>query len=304
MKTALLMTDFRVRLRSKGKPAVRGVLWLTLVLSTAGAAAMVSLYAAPQEAPPTFEVASIKRDLTGERGGMFTLVPACHLERMTLRDLVIFAYQVHDFQVIGGPGWIDSDRYNVDAKAERPPALNQEWVNLQYRRLQALLHDRFNLTVHRETKELPVYELTVAKGGPKLQRPTCIARELGDRTIAPGEKPEDYCGLMGGGRTGIDASSSTMARFADFLARPLGRTVIDKTGISGEFQIHITYAMDTPTVPSPDGAGPRPSDSAAATDLRPDVFTALQQQLGLKLESAKGPVQVLIIDHVEKPSEN
>ena len=90
------------------------------------------------------------------------------------------------------------------------------------------------------------------------------------------------------------ASSTTMARFADFLSSPLGRTVVDKTGIIGEFRIDLSYTPDTPAVPS----------SGAAADRGPDIFTAIQEQLGLKLESVKGPVQVLVIDHVEKPSEN
>ena len=113
---------------------------------------------------------------------------------MTLKHLVTLAYRIHDFQVTGGPGWIDSERYNIDAKAEGAPSSNQEYVALQYRRLQTLLRDRFNLTIRRETKELPVYELTVAKGGPKLQPPKCVQREPGDFTIAPGK----YCGLMRG----------------------------------------------------------------------------------------------------------
>ena len=128
-----------------------------------------SAAAQPTAAPgPRFDVASIRRDASGEPGGLFTCIPNCHLERMTLKDLVITAYRVHDFQVAGGPGWIDSERYNIDAKAEGAPSFSQEYVALQYRRLQTLLHDRFNLTIHRETKELPVYELTVAKGGPEV----------------------------------------------------------------------------------------------------------------------------------------
>jgi uncharacterized protein (TIGR03435 family) len=277
-----------------------GIAAAALALSIA--TAIVSLYAAPQEAPPAFEVASIKRDVSGEPGGMFTCVPNCHLERMTLRDLVIFAYRVHDFQVTGGPGWIDSDRYNIDAKGEGPPSFNQGYVTLQYRRLQTLLRDRFNLAIHRETKELPVYELTVAKGGPKLQTPNCVQREPGDFTIAPGK----YCGLMGGSMAAgrLQASSTTMANLANFLSTMLSRTVVDKTGITGEFDFQLTFTPDTSAVPSPDVAGPRPAGGAAAADLGPDIFTAMREQLGLKLESAKGPVQVLIIDHVERPSEN
>lgn len=261
---------------------------------------------AQQTSELRFEVASIKRDVSGERNGMFTVVPACHLERRTLRDLVIFAYRVQDFQVTGGPGWVDSDRYNIDAKAGRPPAFDQEYVTLQYRRLQTLLRDRFNLTIHRETRELPVYELTVAKGGPKLQPPNCIQRELGDTTIAPGKTLRDYCGFSWGSLAGgrLQSSSTTMANLAHQLSRLLSRTVVDKTGITGEFRIQLTYTPDTPTVPSPDATGPRPADGAAAADLGPDFFTAMQEQLGLKLESTKGPVEFLVIDHVEKPDAN
>jgi len=279
-----------------------GMAAAALVASITGATAIVSLYAAPQEAPAAFEVASIKRDVSGERGGMFTCVPNCHLERMTLRDLVVFAYGVRDFQITGGPGWIDADRYNIEAKGEGPPSHSQEYVVLQYRRLQTLLRDRFRLTIHRETKELPVYELTVAKGGPKLQTPNCVQREPGDFTIAPGK----YCGLMGGSMASgrLQASSTTMSNLANYLSRMLSRTVVDKTGITGEFDFQFTFTPDTPAVPSADAAGPRPAGGAAAADSGPDIFTAMQEQLGLKLESAKGPVQVLVIDHAEKPSEN
>jgi uncharacterized protein (TIGR03435 family) len=271
-------------------------------LLLAGATAIVSLYAAPQEASPAFDVASIKRDVSGERGGMFTCVPNCHLERMTLRDLAILAYRVHDFQVTGGPGWIDSERYNIDAKSEGPPSFNQEYVTLQYRRLQTLLRDRFNLTIHRETKELPVYELTVAKGGPKLQQPNCVPREPGDFTIAPGK----YCGLMEGSLASgrLRASSAAMALLANFLSHMLSRTVVDKTGIAGEFDFQVIFTPDAPAVPSPDAAGPRPADGAAAADPGPNFFTAMREQLGLKLESAKGPVEILVIDRVERPSPN
>lgn len=249
---------------------------------------------AQQTSEPAFEVASIKRDVSGERNGIFTVVPACHLERRTLRDLVTLAWRVHDFQVTGGPGWIDSDRYNVDAKAEGPPSFSQEYVTLQYRTLQTLLRDRFNLRIHHETKELPVYELILAKGGPKLQPPTCIQRQPGDFTIAPGK----YCGLTGGSMASgrLQASGTTMANLAYNLSRLLNRTVVDKTGITGEFDLQLTFTPDRRTVPSP--------DSAAPAGPGPDFFTAMQEQLGLKLESAKGSVEVLVIDHVEKPDAN
>lgn len=275
-----------------------------LLALSSGAVSITSLHAAPQEPPPTFDVASIKRDVSGEPDMFFRIIPTLHLERVTLKALVIMAYRVHDFQVTGGPDWIDSDRYNIDAKGQPPSAVNLAYRDLQLQRLQTLLRDRFQLTIHRETKELPIYVLTVAKGGPKLHPPDCIQRPPGDYTIAPGKTSWAYCGLLGGGNGGIQASSTTMADFANWLSNPLSRTVVDKTGINGEFQIHLTYTPDLPAVPSPDAAGPSLADGAAAADLRPDIFAAIEEQLGLKLNSAKGPVEVITIDHVERPSDD
>jgi uncharacterized protein (TIGR03435 family) len=220
---------------------------------------------------------------------------------------VTFAYFVHDFQVSGGPGWINSDRYDIEAKADAPPAFNQEYRTLQLRRMQTLLQDRFKLALHRETKELPVYELTVAKGGPKkLPLPSCIQSDPGHLTIAPGKTIMDYCGFGGFPSRGrYQASSGSMAELADALGLPLGRTVVDKTGITGRFRMEFTFSPDSSPIPIPDGQGPgAPTNAAAIPDLGPDIFTALQEQLGLKLESGKGPVEVLVIDHVEKPFEN
>jgi hypothetical protein len=145
----------------------------------------------------------------------------------------------------------------------------------------------------------------LAAAGGELQPPNCIQREPGDTTIAPGKTGWDYCGLIGfTGRGRLQASSTTMAELANFLSFPLRRTVGDKTGITGEFRIQLTYTPDASTVPFANAAGPSPADASAAADLGPDIFTALQEQLGLKVESAKGPVEVLVIDHVERPSEN
>jgi uncharacterized protein (TIGR03435 family) len=280
------------------------ILAAALALSIAGATAIVSLYAATQEAPPAFEVASIKRNIGGEHINYRRPFPTLHVEGSTLKDLVISAYQVHDFQVTGGPVWIDSDLYNIDAKAEAHPVANQQFVTLQRRRLQTLLRDRFHLTIHRETKELPVYELTVAKGGPKLQPSNCVQRVTGDTAIAPGKTQSDYCGATGIGRSRIQGRGVSMAFLSDILSGLLSRTVVDKTGLKGEFQIQLTYTPVAPSVPSPDAAPPGRADGAATPDRGPDIFTAVQEQLGLKLQSGKGPVEVLVIDHVERPSEN
>jgi uncharacterized protein (TIGR03435 family) len=134
------------------------------------------------------------------------------------------AYQVHDFEVTGGPAWIDSDLYDIDAKAESPPTPSPQFANL------------FNLAIHRETRELPVYELTVAKDGLKVQPATCIQRVTGDTNIAPDKKQSDYCGPAGVGRGRIEASGAAMAFLADLLSRQLSRRVVDKTGIPGTFK--------------------------------------------------------------------
>ena len=279
-----------------------------LVLSIAGSTAIVSLHAAPQEAQPAFDVASIKRDVSGQPGPQYRMFPGLTVERATVRDLVRMAYWVQDFQVSAGPAWTNSERYNIEAKSEGKPVFSQEYRSLQLRRLQTLLRDRFKLALHRETKQLPIYELTVAKGGPKLQLPSCIQKEPGDLTIAlaPGKTMMDYCGFGGfTGRGGYEASNGSMAELAEALALPLGRIVVDKTGITGRFRIQLTFAPVASAIPFPDAPGPgNPPDAAPTADPGPDIFTALQEQLGLKLESAKGPVEVLVIDHVERPSEN
>jgi uncharacterized protein (TIGR03435 family) len=181
---------------------------------------------------------------------------------------------------------------------------SQEYRNLLLRRLQTLLRDRFKLSVHRETKELPIYELTVAKGGPKLQPPNCIEREPGDLAIAPGKAMMDYCGSGGfTGRGQYQASNGSTADLAGALSPVLGRSIADKTRVAGRFRILLTFSSDASTIPDVGGLG-APAAGAPAADLGPDIFTALREQLGLKLEPGKGPVEVIVIDRVEKPSEN
>jgi uncharacterized protein (TIGR03435 family) len=257
---------------------------LVLLLAAAGTAA-----AAPQETA-SFEVASIKPNVSG--AGNRTVRPSpgrLSIFNLTLKDLITFAYQVRDFQVSGGPGWINSDQYDIEAKAEGNPSQDQMRLMLQ-----ALLQDRFKLALHHDTKELPIYELTVAKGGLKLQplKPgDCIVFDR-DHPPAPGQKSSAYCGNLSNGRGSFDASNASMADIARMFSFQLGRVVVDKTGITGEFPVHLKFAPDEVAgVPPPADAGP-------------SFFTAVQEQLGLKVESAKGPVEVLIIDHAEKPSED
>jgi len=210
------------------------------------------------------------------------------------------AYDVKDFQLSGGPGWLSSDRYDLDAKATPTPG--REGMILQRRRLQNLLHERFNLTLHRETKVLPIYELTVAKAGLKIQPlkdGSCVPFDT-DKFRAPGADPMSFCGYGGFGRGFYEAASTSMAELADSLSMAVDRIVVDKTGIKGVFRVHLTYE----SMPRPLATTGDPGNAAPAVDSRPSIFTAVQEQLGLKLESTKGPVEVLVIDHAERPSEN
>jgi len=145
--------------------------------------------------------------------------------------------------------------------------------------MQALLADRFKLALHRDTKELPVYALTIARGGPKL-------------SASGGEFPR-----MRIGRGQIEAQKWTMAKFASDLARQLGRPVIDRTELAGTYDFKLEW---TPDESQPGSA--EPGGERTISVVGPSIFTALQEQLGLRLESTKGPVEILVVDHVEKPS--
>jgi bla regulator protein blaR1 len=305
-----LLRRIRRLLRQPEPPSQSAMLAVVLALLIAGAAAIVSLRAAPQEAQhpalsqPAFDVASIRPTPAGiDPGPRFGLGPRTHVESATLKGLVMLAYDVKDFQVSGGPGWTNSDRYDIDATVEgESRGTGPAYRTLVLRRLQTLLRDRFKLAVHRETKELPIYELVVAKGGFKLQpvkEGSCVPFDA-EKFRAPGSNPMDFCGYGGFGRGFYEASTVSMADLAYALPMVVGRTVVDKTGITGIFRIHLTYQFVSPPAGPPDAA----RDPAPADDAGLSIFTALQEQLGLKLESSKGPVEVLVIDHVEKPSEN
>jgi len=233
-----------------------------------------------------FEVASIKRNVSGSTDRLIRPTSGrLSVNNMTLKDLLTFAYEVRDFQISGGPGWINSDHYDIEAKTDGASAPKQ----MEEPMLQALLENRFSLKVHRETKELPVYELTVAKSGLKLQ-PTkegsCITRDP-NQQLARGQKQSDFCGFLGMGRGSLDATKGSMPDLAMAFSFILSRTVVDQTGLTEAFDVHLKFAPD------------QSADSA-----NPSIFTAVQEQLGLKLESGKGPVEVLVIDQVERPSEN
>ena len=238
------------------------------------------------DAKPSFEVATIKPsnpDTPGQsilvgRGGsnLFTTT------NTTVSDLITFAYGIHVRQVTGGPGWLETEKYDLSAKPDQPGIPNADQVRSM---LQKLLTERFELAFHRDKKELSAYTITLAKTGPKLTK-----SETG------GNLP----GFGGRGPGSIGVQNSTMAEFASFLqARILDRPVVDQTGLPGKFTFTLVWRPDQLATPGPN-APPLPAD----LESRSDIFTAFQEQLGLKLEATKAPVEVLFIERVEKPSAN
>jgi uncharacterized protein (TIGR03435 family) len=229
------------------------------------------------------------------------------MTNLALRRLILNAYGVQDYQLSGDPAWIASEHYDIQATTAGDTSVQQ----MEGPMLQVLLEERFKLTLHRETRQLPVYELAVGKGGAKLQLSTegsCTPYSVDappPPAPTPGQPNRTFCGLhlgVDGLNRILDGKGVTMAVFATNLSRnytsDLGRNVIDRTGLQGTFDISVKWSIDPPTVPVGPGA-------ATTQDLAgPSLFKALQDQLGLKLEPAKGPVEVLVIDHVEKPSAN
>jgi len=227
---------------------------------------------------------------------------------MPLKTLIAEAYHVKTFEVYGGPGWIGSDAYDIRAKPTvdpQPGATSKEaYANVQLM-LQTLLEDRYDLKVHRETKELPVYALVVAKGGLKLTPSDCVKPDSSSPPPpAPGQSPPAFCGNTRVSRSGqnlvLTGTGITTADLLRTLSRVTERTVIDKSGYTQPFNATLAWAPEQSgaSPPTPDGSAPLVDTTGAS------VFTALQEQLGLKLESTKGPVEVLVIDHVEKPTPN
>ena len=234
----------------------------------------------PSAKAPEFDVVSIKQDKAGSNSEVYhSELPLnrFHVENMSVKGMINIAYHMRLDLISGGPGWIDSKRYDVEAKADSLDLLNSPRPNpKQYDSMvQALLADRFKLVVHMETKESPVYELSVAKGGSKLHE------------SKPGEQTS-----YGANFGDIDAESLSIATLADLISQQLNRTIVDKTGLTGRYDIKLKWASDLP--PAGD----------SALDTAPGLSTALQEQLGLKLTSTKGPVQTLVIDRVELPSDN
>jgi uncharacterized protein (TIGR03435 family) len=197
---------------------------------------------------------------------------------VTVLILMIAAYDVQNYQIAGAPSWLGNQFYEIAAKADGESTPTQAELRQMF---QKLLADRFQLKIHRETRELPVYALIVGKDGPLMRE----------------SSPDTRYSRMIPGTGQWKVSKVDMARLARDLTREVGRTVVDLTGLTGYYDFTLEWTPEQASPPTADGA-------ALPNSGGPSIFTAVQQQLGLKLESRKHPIDLLIIDHVEKPSAN
>jgi uncharacterized protein (TIGR03435 family) len=228
------------------------------------------------QSPLVFEVATIKPTdpafggiVMRLGGGRFSATG------FTLRDLIAFAYEVDVSQVAGGPGWSASERYDVLGKPEREGPLTRDIARVL---LRALLTDRFQLKIHRETREMPVYVLMVGKNGSKMK----------PRIEGDGGEPTRLV-FQGAKATGRNVSAKVLAE--ELQAMVFDRPVVDQTGLAGNFDFNLSWRPET-------GA------SAPGDPNDPDIFTAIQEQLGLRLQLEKAPAEMIVVDGAEKASEN
>jgi len=243
-------------------------------MKACGLPALMLLSALWAQEKPSFEVASIRANTSSEIGQSFFDING--LGRLTARNMVVWdlirqSFGLRDSRMLGGPAWIKSDGFDIEAKPSTNAAVVERPRALQM--LQALLEDRFHLRWHHEMREMTIYELRVAPGGPKL----APAREGPPRRMQMGN---------------VSAPSLTLESLCQILEHETTRLVVDRTGLKDSYAIELQWARDIA------GGAPEPETS------RPSLFTAVKEQLGLRLVSAKLPVRVFVIDGVLRPDEN
>jgi uncharacterized protein (TIGR03435 family) len=226
------------------------------------------------DAPLKFEVASIKPSRAEDRSERASGNPASFDMNTTVRSLVVNAYQLQDYQLLGDPKWLNTEYFRIVAKppAGSVPADQHTRMAQMCERLRSLLSERFQFAAHHETRDRQEYVIVVAKGGSKLRE---VPRDAANFKLVTGK---GKIATRGGAKVEL---------LARLLAGVLQYPVIDKTGLDGFYDIHLNYATEDGL---PDGGA--------------SIFAALQEELGLKLETRKAPVDVLVIDHVDRPSEN
>jgi uncharacterized protein (TIGR03435 family) len=250
------------------------------------------------QAPKEFEVASLKPNASGFAG--FTIVPLpggkLNATNISLKRLIAVAYSMTDFQIFGNVPWLESERYDMEARAPGPASLPELRLMLQ-----PMLADRFKLKFHRETREMRIYTLTQVKPGSfgpglvEIPNGECSV----ETTQQPALKNGTPCGVVNMGAGRINGQRGRIAQLCDRLSTLLSVTVVDKTRLQGNYNIAMTWT------PDPESERTLTGDRPPAGDVPgPSVFTAIQEQLGLKLTAGKGPVEVIVIDSVEKATAN
>jgi uncharacterized protein (TIGR03435 family) len=274
---------------------------------------------APDAPRPTFEVASVRPNTSGSNQVSIGMQPGGRFNAVNIPLVILIrsAYRLQDSQLVGASDWIETERYDITAKADRdlPPPVPTGPPSTGMLMLQSLLEERFKLKVHREVREQPIYALVAAQSparlGPNLAQSNvdCQAAADANRKTPPppaappkpGERPR--CGThMGFGD--IRGGARPMTLLAGMLAQVVQRSVVDRTGLTGAFDFDLRWTPDT--LPRrPPGTPPDQPFRMNGVEIDPNgpsIFTALQEQLGLKLEATRGPVEVLVVDHIERPT--
>jgi uncharacterized protein (TIGR03435 family) len=250
----------------------------------------------------TFEVASIKPANPDAQGSSIQFMPGGGLKMtgVPLRNMITFAYDVRDFQISGGPGWVGTEQFDIMARSDAESAKGLEDIakmtdaqrktvrEQMGERLRALLADRFQLVVHKETKDQPIYALVVSKNGAKLKEAKAVEGARQGMSMNRGR---------------LEGFAAPMEMLGQTLSNVTARPVIDKTGLTAKYDFVLEWTPEAGADARAQGFGNGVTEPAPAPG-GPTIFTALQEQLGLRLESQKGPVPNIVIDRAEKPSEN
>ena len=241
--------------------------------------------AVPSPAPLRFDVVVIKPSAPESHdAGMSLRDGTLRTHALLLRSIITSAYGVREDLISGLPSWVDTARYDITAKVLDTDAAAFNTMNRTERRamIVALLFERFGFKAHMQTKTLPVYELVLARGGPKFAEHTPAAPQSAGAAPAQGK--------VTAGRGEFAGTDAKLFLLTSYLAETLEKTIVDHTGLNGRYDYRLTFTPDDAT----------PADDHAP----PSLFTALEEELGLKLNAGKGPVETLVVDHIERPSEN